>query len=117
MPAVLGSGTMYNVAMVDAGDNPIDSSKNYRIRMPADIPARSFWSVFGYDSNTRTFIANGKKGRHLSSNDDLVENADGSIDVFIGPDTPKDWSRTGSKPFREAPSSLVCEPMARKSPF
>jgi len=42
MPAVLGSGTVYNVAMVDADDNPIDSSKNYRIRMPADFPARSF---------------------------------------------------------------------------
>ncbi len=42
MPAVLGSGTVYNVAMVDADDNPIDSSKNYRIRKPADFPARSF---------------------------------------------------------------------------
>jgi len=54
--------------MVDANDDPIDSSRNYRIRMPADFLARSFWSVFGYDSRTRTFIANGTKGRHLSSN-------------------------------------------------
>jgi hypothetical protein len=89
MPAVLGSGTMYNVAMVDADDDPIDSSKNYRIRMPADFPARSFWSVFGYDSHTRTFIANGTKGRHLSSNDDLLVNDDESVDVFIGPDAPE----------------------------
>jgi len=59
MPAVLGSGTMYNVAMVDANGDSIDSSLNYRIRMPADFPARSFWSVFGYDAHTRTFIANG----------------------------------------------------------
>ena len=50
----------------------LDSSNNYRIIMPEDFPARNFWSVFAYDSHTRTFIASGTKGRHLSSNDDLV---------------------------------------------
>lgn len=91
MPAVLGSGTMYNVAFVDADDNPIDPSKTYRIRMPADFPARSFWSVFGYDQATRTFIANGDKGRHLSSNDDLVKNADGSVYIYVGPTVPEGY--------------------------
>jgi hypothetical protein len=73
--------------------------------MPADFPARSFWSVFGYDSHTRTFIANGMKGRHLSSKDDLVTNSDGSIDVFIGPNAPEgleaNWIETipGSEIF------------------
>ena len=92
MPAVLGSGTMYNVAMVDANDQPIDSSRNYRITMPADFPARNFWSVFAYDSHTRTFIATGTKGRHLSSNDDLIKNPDDSIDIFIGPNEPKGFT-------------------------
>ena len=105
MPAILGSGTMYNVAMVDANEQPIDSSKNYRITMPEDFPARNFWSVFAYDSHTRTFIANGTKGRHLSSNDDLVKNSDGSIDIYIGPKKPKgkdsNWIETipGSEIF------------------
>ncbi len=105
MPAVLGSGTMYNVAMVDANDKPIDSSKNYRITMPGDFPARDFWSVFAYDSHTRTFIANGTKGRHLSSKDDLVKNSDGSIDIYIGPKKPtgkeSNWIETipGSEIF------------------
>ena len=89
MPAVLGSGTMYNVAHVDAEDNPIDSSRNYRIRIPEDFPARNFWAVFAYDSRTRTFIANGMKGRHLSSNDDLAKNSDGSTDIYIGPSAPR----------------------------
>jgi hypothetical protein len=89
MPAVLGSGTMYNVALVDADDNPIDSAKDYRIRMPEDFPARNFWSVFAYDSRTRTFIANSMKGRHLSSHDKLVKNSDGSTDIYIGPTIPK----------------------------
>jgi hypothetical protein len=89
MPAVLGSGTMYNVALVDSEDNPIDSSKDYRIRMPKDFPARNFWSVFAYDSRTRTFIANQLKGRHLSSHDKLMKNSDGSIDIYIGPTFPK----------------------------
>ena len=105
MPAVLGSGTMYNVAMVDADDQPINSSKNYRITMPEYFPARDFWAIFAYDSHTRTFIANGAKGRHLSSNDDLVKNSDGSIDIYIGPNKPKglesNWIETipGSEIF------------------
>jgi hypothetical protein len=64
MPAVLGSGTMYNAAFVDSEDRPIESTKNYRLRMPKDFPARNFWSVFAYDARTRTFIANSIKGVH-----------------------------------------------------
>ena len=44
--------------------------------------------MFAYDSHTRTFIANNSKGRHLSSNDSLVKNEDGSIDIYVGPDEP-----------------------------
>jgi hypothetical protein len=50
----------------------------------------SLRAVFAYDSRTRTFIANGMKGRHLSSNDALVKNGDGSTDIYIGPTVPKD---------------------------
>jgi len=89
MPAVLGSGTMYNPAFVDAEDRPIESTENYRLRMPKDFPARDFWSVFAYDAHTRTFIANNMKGRQLSSLDKLGKNADGSIDIYIGPTAPK----------------------------
>ena len=105
MPAVLGSGTMYNVALVDADDEPVDSSKNYRIRIPHDFPARNFWSVFGYDSHTRTFINNKMKGRHLSSRDKLIRNSDGSTDIYIGPVAPdgleSNWIETipGSEIF------------------
>ncbi len=81
-------GILHAGALVDADDNPIDSSKNYQIRIAEDFPARNFWSVFAYDSRTRTFIANQLKGRHLSSNDKLAENSDGSIDIYIGPDEP-----------------------------
>ncbi|WP_035358331.1 DUF1214 domain-containing protein [Edaphobacter aggregans] len=89
MPADLGSGTMYNVAFVDAKGRPIESTKNYRLRMPKDFPALNFWSVFAYDARTRTFIANSMKGRQLSSLDKLVKNPDGSIDIYIGPTAPK----------------------------
>jgi hypothetical protein len=90
MPAVLGSGTMYNAAFVDAEGGPIQSAKDYRLRMPKDFPARDFWSVFAYDGRTRTFIANSMKGRQLSSLDKLVRNPDGSTDIYIGPTAPKD---------------------------
>jgi hypothetical protein len=88
MPAHLGSGTMYNGAFVDADGRPMESTKNYRLRIPKDYPARSFWSVFAYDAGTRTFIANNTKGRNLSSLDKLVKNPDGSTDIYVGPTAP-----------------------------
>jgi hypothetical protein len=70
------------------------------------IPMNEFFSVpihIGYDAHTRTFIANGTKGRHLSSKDKLIVNEDGSKDIFIDPSVPKgfksNWIETlpGSK--------------------
>jgi hypothetical protein len=89
MPAGFPGATLYNAAFVDSDNRPIESTKNYRIRMPKDFPAREFWSVFAYDGHTRTFIANSMKGRHLSSLDKLAKNADGSTDIYIGPTAPK----------------------------
>jgi hypothetical protein len=98
MPAVLGSGTMYNAAFVDSEGHPIESTKNYRLRIPKDFPAREFWSVFAYDGRTRTFIANRMKGRQLSSLGKLVKNPDESTDIYIGPTAPKglesNWIQT-----------------------
>jgi hypothetical protein len=79
MPAVLGSGTMYNAAFVGAEGRPTDSTKNHRLRMPKDFPARNFWSVFAYDGRTRTFIANGMKGLRCPRVVRLVVNAPPTI--------------------------------------
>jgi hypothetical protein len=101
MPAVLGSQTMYNGAFVDAEGRPIDLTKNYRLRMPKDFPARNFWSVFAYDARTRTFIANNTKGRKTS------------ISV---PPRPRVWNRTGLKPSLELMLSWASGPMVPRWP-
>jgi hypothetical protein len=39
-----GKGVKYGVGFVDS-DNPLTGDNNYRINLPANIPAANFWSV------------------------------------------------------------------------
>jgi hypothetical protein len=108
MPAVLGSGTMYNVAMVDSDDQPISADKDYRIRIPADFPARNFWSIAAYDAHTRTFIANrARVGIYPPTTTSRRTRTDPRTATSVPP--PRvGWSRTGSRRSLVARSSSAC---------
>jgi hypothetical protein len=77
----------------------------YRVRMPADTPARDFWSVIAYDVGTNAFIHNPQNRVGVSSYDKgkMAVNTDGSVDVYIGPKAPKglvnNWVPTAGKDF------------------
>jgi hypothetical protein len=36
------------------------SGQDYRLRLPAGIPAKDFWSVTVYDAETRSLLQNGR---------------------------------------------------------
>jgi hypothetical protein len=59
---------------------------------------KQFWSVTVYDEDTRQMHVNPQKRPDLSSRNDIVTNADGSVDVFFGPTPPKgaekNWIQT-----------------------
>jgi hypothetical protein len=42
---MVGRGSQYAAAFVDAKGNPLDGSKTYKLHMPANIPAKDFWSL------------------------------------------------------------------------
>jgi hypothetical protein len=65
-----------------------DGGKNYRLRVPPDAPAKQFWSVTLYDVDTRSFIVTEKGIPDRSSRMDLLTNADGSVDIYMGPKAP-----------------------------
>ena len=51
---LVGRGSQYAMAYADKAGNPFDGAKNYRLNVPANAPAKDFWSVVLYDPQTRS---------------------------------------------------------------
>ncbi len=94
-----GAGQAYLGAYTDAAGEWLDGSKSYTLRVPADPPAKLFWSVTVYDVSTRCLIDNQQQRGDRGSRDaDLVSNDDGSVDLYFGPAAPEgkqsNWVQT-----------------------
>ncbi|THV28975.1 DUF1254 domain-containing protein [Glycomyces paridis] len=88
-----GKGQAYLGAYTDGEGNWLDGSKTYALHVPADPPAKLFWSVTAYDITTRCLIDNEEqRSDRVSTDADLKRNDDGSIDLQFGPDRPVDGS-------------------------
>ena len=89
----------------DADGDLFSGDATYRLRVPADTPARDFWSVVAYEVGTNAFIHNPDDRVAVSSYDkaSLTINEDGSVDVYIGPEAPdalaNNWIPTAGKDF------------------
>jgi len=91
VPRRLGKATAYLTALKDGNGRLLSGKATYRLRVPAKVPARDFWSVIAYSKKTKAFIYN-KTGRvGLSSYDKsrMKVNADGSVDIYFGKSAPK----------------------------
>lgn len=97
---VPGVGQAYVGTAHDKDGAWLDGSKNYRLHVPANAPAKLFWSLTVYDTETRSFFDNTPDGVvDRSSRVDIAKNADGSADLLIGPTKPdtgleKNWIPT-----------------------
>ncbi|UFZ08394.1 DUF1254 domain-containing protein [Bradyrhizobium ontarionense] len=86
---MVGQGSQYAVGLVDSKGAPLDGSKNYRLHLPPNIPAKEFWSVILYDNQTRSMLQTDQRFPMVSSQDkDILINSDGSVDVYFGPKAP-----------------------------
>ena len=83
-----GPGGNYVQVFKDKDGNRFDGSQSYRLHVPANAPAAAFWSLTLYDSATRSMIQNPTNDSAHSSLDKLKTNADGSIDLYFGPNSP-----------------------------
>jgi hypothetical protein len=68
------------------------ADRNYRLRVPAHVPVKQFWSLTLYSENTRRPYDNGgTEIRHVSLDSHMKQlkyNGDGGIDLYIGPKAP-----------------------------
>jgi hypothetical protein len=94
----VGVGSYYLWTYRDAAGGFLDGAKSYKLHIPANVPAKQFWSVLVYDSLSRSELQNGQKFPSISKYTDPKINADGSVNVYFGPEMPngqeKNWIKT-----------------------
>ena len=86
---MIGLGSQYIYNPKDTKGRFLDGAKNYKLNIPANPPAKDFWSITAYDPQTRSEL---QTGQHFPSRNNrvykLLTNADGSVDLYFGPKAP-----------------------------
>ena len=86
---LIGRGSQYAIAYLDKDGQTLDGSKTYKIHLPPDVPAKDFWSLTLYDVQTRAMLQTDQRFPGIDSNEQgIVQNDDGSFDIYIGPTAP-----------------------------
>ena len=94
------SGSKYPVAFRDGNGEILSGSNQYKMHLPAGVPARLYWAVTIYNVADGTMPAEtSQKLPTRNSLDKLVQNEDGSFDIYFGPELPngapeKNWIQT-----------------------
>ena len=93
--ATVGAGSAYLYTACDAGGQWLDGNRSYRLTLPAGIPAKNFWSVDVYDTQTRSLLeTQNPYPSVMSLNPDVQANEDGTVAVLFGSTAPGE--RTGN---------------------
>jgi hypothetical protein len=94
----IGAGSQYLRSARDSKGAWLNGSNQYRLRVPANMPVKDFWSVTLYDYETRSQVQTDANKASLSTYDKLKINDDGSIDLCFGPTPPlgmeSNWVKT-----------------------
>ncbi len=89
LPKQLGGGTFYLTGLRDSDGEVYDHNATYKLNVPADTPAKDFWSVIVYSMETKSFIRNVEPvGLSERDTDSMQVNEDGSYDIYFGPAAP-----------------------------
>jgi hypothetical protein len=91
--ALVGVGTKVAAAFKDQRDRWLDGEQAYRLHVPPNPPAKDFWSVTVYDAGTRSMIDTDQGRSGLDSYQAMETNADGSVDLYFGPQPPSNEAR------------------------
>jgi hypothetical protein len=86
---MVGKGSQYALNNLDDDGNLLDGGTSYALKIPANVPAKDFWSIVAYDPQTRSQLqTNQPFPARNNKRHELLENEDGSIDLHFGPTAP-----------------------------
>jgi len=89
-----GRGSDYSIAFKDSKHNAFDGGKTYKVHLPKDVPVNDFWALTVYDSQTRSMLQTDQPFPTVGSQDKgFKQNADGSYDIYFGPEAPKGFEK------------------------
>jgi len=91
----IGAGSKYPVATRDADGNFLNGSNQYKMHLPAGIPAKAFWAVTLYNITDGTMPETPQLLPSKNSLDEsIAKNEDSSVDLFFGPTRPEGTAET-----------------------
>ncbi len=96
---VAGKGSDYGLIALDAAKRPLDGSKTYKLHLPPNPPAKDFWALTLYDTQTRSQLQTDQQFPTLGSQTKgIKKNTDGSYDIYFSSKPPKgkegNWLQT-----------------------
>jgi hypothetical protein len=94
----------------DSDGAPLDGSKKYVLRFEKGKlpPVNGFWSITAYDKDGY-FIPNALRRQALGDRDNLVPNADGSIELYIQAEKPAAGKEPNWLPVATGPFNLLMQ--------
>jgi hypothetical protein len=84
----LGVGQYYLINIKDKDGEGYDGGKTYKLHVPPNVPIEQYWSVTAYDRDTHALIKGVDRASRASNAADVQKNADGSVDIYLGPKAP-----------------------------
>jgi hypothetical protein len=87
-PKKLGAATFYLGTFKDANGDFLHGEETYKLHVPPNVPAQQFWALTLYDRETCGFIREMQRAGIDSYDQKTQKNADGSVDIYIGPTAP-----------------------------
>lgn len=84
----LGAGQFYLMTTKDGKGEPLSGATDYRLHVPPNAPVKLYWSATVYDRATHALVRDSQWSSRGSNTPGLQKNADGSVDIYLGPTAP-----------------------------
>jgi hypothetical protein len=88
LPKKTGESLVYLFTFRDSRGERLSGERTYTVRIPANVPAKQYWSMIVYAVDTAAFFRDAPAITLDSYNQVMQRNADGSVDIYFGPKAP-----------------------------
>ena len=86
---MVGKGSQYAMCDKDKDGGYLYGEKTYKLTIPANVPAKDFWSVVIYDPQTRSELQTDQPFPSKNNKRDKLDtNSDGSVTIYFAPKPP-----------------------------